>query len=194
MTKSLELVVAGCALLLSLPEVGRPSAQDKPTEAINPNAAIVEDFEQRVTEYQKLHKKAESELPRLKRTPSQEKIQHHQHELAHKIREARRGAREGDIFTVAISAEFRRLIGIAMRGQNAARVEESLKSAEPVKLRLRVNEAYPSGVPLQSTPPTLLLNLPKLPQEVEYRVAGHDLVLLDVKAKLIVDVVPSAVP
>jgi hypothetical protein len=38
------------------------------------------------------------------------------------------------------------------------------------------------------------LSLPKLPPDVEYRVVGHDLVLLDVTAKLIVDLMPNAVP
>ena len=177
---------------LAAPRLG---AQDKPApEPAKPDATLVADFEQRVTEYQKLHKSLESELKRLKRTPSQEKIQHHQHELARKIREARRTAKQGDLFTTAISAEFRRLIGAAMQGGNATRVQTSLKNAEPVALKLHINEAYPSNVPLQSTPPTLLLSLPKLPPEVEYRVVGHDLILLDVAAKLIVDVIPNAIP
>ena len=48
----------------------------------------------------------------------------------------------------------------------------------------RVNESYPANIPLQSTPPSLLANLPHLPQEVEYRVAGRDLILLDVQARI----------
>jgi hypothetical protein len=61
-------------------------------------------------------------------------------------------------------------------------------------LRLRVNARYPKELPLQSTPPSILLNLPKLPPELEYRIVGHDLVLLDVKAGLIVDYLPRAIP
>ena len=40
---------------------------------------------------------------------------------------------------------------------------------------------------LQSTPPTLLSDLPKLPSELEYRIVGRELVLLDTAANLIVD-------
>jgi len=70
-----------------------------------------------------------------------------------------------------------------------------LRHAEPVKpLNLQVNDKYPEGVPLQSTPPSLLLDLPKLPPEVEYRIVGHDLVLRDVKANLIVDFVNNVIP
>jgi hypothetical protein len=161
---------------------------------INPHSLVLEDFTKRVAEYVKLHKTVEAKLPKLKPTPEPEKIAHHEHELAEDIRHARREAAPGAIFTPDISAEFRRLIGIAMQGSEAARVQESLKHAEPVRFRLRVNEPYPAGVPQQTTPPSLLLNLPELPPEVGYRVVDHDLVLLDLKANLVVDFMIKAIP
>ncbi len=63
----------------------------------------------------------------------------------------------GHIFTPEISEKFHRLIAITMHGQDAAHIHTSLKHAEPVRPRIRVNGAYPDGVPLQSTPPTLFL-------------------------------------
>lgn len=181
--KPTTLLLIACAALM---------AQSQP--AVNPDAAIVQDFQKRTADYQKLHKTVEGKLPRLKRTPSQEKIEHHEKELAHELREARRAARQGDIFSPEISSEFRRLIALAMQGQNAGRVEKSLKSAEPVHLKLEVNHKYPSNVPLQSTPPTLLENLPKLPPELEYRLVGHYLLLMDSKCNLIVDFIANAIP
>lgn len=164
--------------------------------AVNADAAIVQDFEKRITEYQKLHKSVEGSLPRLKKTQSPEKIERHEHELARKIREARDPAGQGAIFAPEIGGEFKRLISLAMQGQKATVVKQSLKHAEPVRLskRLRVNHSYPEHIPLQSTPPTLLENLPKLPPELEYRVVGHDLILRDAKANLIVDLLPNAIP
>jgi hypothetical protein len=156
--------------------------------AEDPTSAILQDFQKRVSAYVQLHKTAESSLPRLKTTPSEEKISHHQHELARAIRAARRDAKPGDIFTPPIAAEFRHLIGIAMKADGRG-IAASLQHSEPVQLRLRVNESYPANVPLQSTPPSLLLNLPKLPQEVEYRIEGRGLVLLDVRANLVVDLI-----
>jgi len=94
-------------------------------------------------------------------------------------------------------AELMTLLGyerFAMQGGDSARIKSSLKSAEPVKLRLEVNGAYPDNLPLQSTPPTLLLNLPALPQELDYRIVGHALVLRDAKANLILDFIPNAIP
>ena len=83
---------------------------------------------------------------------------------------------------------------MAFDGSEAHRVRVSLKHDEPVNARLHVNESYPEAMPLQTTPPSLLLNLPKLPPELEYRVVGRELVLRDVKANLVVDFIPNALP
>jgi hypothetical protein len=163
-------------------------------QQVNPGAAVIQDFQKRVADYVKLHKSVESKLPPLKRTTSQERIGRHERQLGHEIREARLAAKQGDIFTPEIAAEFRRLIALTMQPGTSGRIRESLKSSEPVVLRLRVNDRYPKNVPLQSSPPTLLMNLPHLPPEVEYRVVGHDLALLDVKANLIVDLINNAIP
>jgi hypothetical protein len=165
--------------------------------AVNPDAAVQQEFQKRVADYLKLRKTIEGQMPRLKPTASVEKIEHEERELAHKIREARRPARQGDIFSPEISSEFRRLIALAMHGQKAAQVQESLRSGEPevrAKVRVEVNHKYPPSVPLQSTPPTLLVNIPKLPPELEYRVVGHYLILMDSKANLILDYIPNAIP
>jgi len=49
-------------------------------------------------------------------------------------------------------------------------------------------------VALQSTPPTLLLNLPELPKGLEYRILGRELVLRDTDANIVVDYIPNALP
>jgi hypothetical protein len=156
--------------------------------AVNRDAAIVNEFEKRVDSYLKLRQDIEAQMGRLKTTPSEEKISHHEGDLRHKLREARADAREGDIFTPEISMEIRRLIGLAMQPTDAAHIKQSLRRSEPVQLHLKVNDKYPEPVPLQTTPPTLLGNLPELPPEIEYRITGRDLVLLDTKANLVVDV------
>ena len=174
-----------CALLLLASGFG----QDTPT----PDAAVIQDFQNRVGGYMKLHEAVKSGLPKLKTTPSSGSIERHEKQFAHKIREARLNAQQGNIFTPPITTEFRRLIANAMKG-NATHVTQSLKSAEPVQLKLHVNHSYPDGVPLQSMPPTLLFYLPKLPQDLDYRVIGHDLVLRDASGNLVVDLIPNALP
>ena len=191
---ALNVISGSIVFWLVVPTAGVFQAQGGREERINSNTLVIQDFEKRVADYVKLHKDAEAQLPLLKPTSSPAKIMRHQHEFARRIRAARRQALPGDIFSADISAEFRRLIAITMQGPEAARIRESLANAEPVRLRLRVNRIYPPYVPLQSTPPTLLLNLPKLPAEVEYRVVDHALVLRDVGADLIIDFMTNAIP
>jgi len=165
--------------------------QDK----VNQSSLILKDFDLRVAAYVKLHKSVRSKIHGLKPTKTPKEIEHYEHSMAHGIREARRGSHQGNIFTPEISAQFRLLIGLAMRGPEAARIQESLKQAEPVQSRpIRANDSYPPGIPLQSTPPSLLLNLPKLPPELEYRLVGRSLILRDIEANLIVDFIVNALP
>jgi hypothetical protein len=69
-----------------------------------------------------------------------------------------------------------------------------LRHGEPTEMELQINQSYPEKVPLQSTPPTLLLNLPELPKGLEYRILGRELVLRDSDANIVVDYIPNALP
>lgn len=166
-----------------------------PAQAVNQDSLLVVDFQNRVDAYMKVRKRAQSDVPALKPTDSSEDIAEHKRHLLHKIREARPHARQGTVFTPQVSDLFRRLIAADLRGPDAEQVRASLRRAAPVSpLSLRPNASYPEGLPLQSTPPSLLLDLPRLPQGLEYRIVGRDLVLLDVDAGLIVDYLPRALP
>jgi hypothetical protein len=171
----------------------KAAAQD----AADPHTAIIQEFQNRVAQYVKLHKSAEAELSnKLKKpTNSTENIQHHEHELREAIVARRTGVGQGNIFTPRIAAEFRRLIGFAYHF-DAKQIRESLLSSEPgtANVEVHVNKEYPDKVPLQTMPPTLLLNLPPLPPELEYRIVGHELILRDIGANLIVDRVEGVVP
>ncbi len=161
---------------------------------VNADSKVLAGFTERVTEYIKLRKQAADKLQALKPTTSQASINHHERQLAHQIREAREHAHQGDIFTLEISEVFRRLIVLAVKGSSGAQMKQSLRRAEPVNLVLRVNRPYPDGFPLQSSPPTLLANLPPLPKELDYRIVGQNLILRDVEANLIIDVLTRAIP
>ena len=163
-------------------------------DTVNADSAIVQDFEKRVADYVQLRKTVESKLSKLRSTESTEKIAHNQHELAEGIMKARGSARQGDIFTPAVDKEFRRLMGFAMQSRDAARIRKSLQSAEPVAGLPQVNHPYPAGTPMQSTPPSLLLNLPHLPPDLEYRFVSRTLILLDTKANVIIDYMPNVSP
>ena len=158
------------------------------------NLAPLEQFQKQVEAYLKVRKTVADQLPKLRATPSAEELAARATALALNLAKARAGAPQGAIFTPEIATEFRRLGKLALDGGDGTRVHKSLARSEPVKGTVHVNDAYPAAVPLQSMPPTLLMGLPKLPMELEYRLVGWTLILRDSEANLIVDFLPEAIP
>jgi hypothetical protein len=164
-----------------------------PAAASQEHAQTVNDFQARVAKYLDLRKKEAGSAPRPTNSP--EKLADTQQNLAEKVKALRRDAKQGDIFTPEIAAYFRHQIAATLTGRHGHKIRASLRHADPVPaLALHVNQVYPQGIPLQSTPPTLLLNLPPLPKELEYRIVGRNLVLHDIVPNVIVDFVPDAIP
>lgn len=164
-----------------------------PPVASQDHAQTVNDFEARVAKYLDLRKKEAGSAPRP--TNSSEKLAETQQDSAAKVKAVRRDAKQGDIFTPEIAVYFRRQISATLAGRDGRKIRASLRHAEPVPaLALQVNQVYPQGIPLQSTPPTLLLNLPPLPKELEYRIVGRNLVLHDIVPNIVVDFIRNAIP
>jgi len=152
-------------------------------------------FTDRVQAYVKMQKNLEASLPTLKPTKDAAQIVEHQHALARKIADARRDARQGDIFTHEVTERFRKIIRSAFHGPEGRRARRTIQQDTPFKvIVLHVNDVVPDDMPLTTTPPTLLLKLPELPRELVYRIVGHDLTLQATKARLIVDFIPNAIP
>jgi len=177
---SIALAAGGCAQDAVKAE---PSPRQKQVAA---------EFQKRVNDYMKLRKKQAGTAPAPSSSP--DKLIDAQKALAAKMGVARANAKQGDIFTPEIAAYFRNRIAATMKGTQGAKIRSSLRHAEPLHgIALQVNGTYPAALPLQSTPASLLLNLPPLPKELEYRIVNHDLVLHDIAANLVVDVVPNAI-
>ena len=152
-------------------------------------------FADRVQAYVKMQKALEASLPTLKPTKDAAQIVEHQHALARKIADARRDARQGDIFTHEVTERFRKIIRKAFEGPEGRRARRTIQQDTPFKVvTMHVNDVFPDDIPLTTTPPTLMLKLPELPPELAYRFVGRDLALKDVKAGLIVDLIPIAIP
>jgi hypothetical protein len=167
--------------------VPQPSAEE---------ARVFKIFTARVQQYVKLQKDVEASLPALRPTNEVARIAGHQHALARKIVQARRGARQGDIYTDEVTRLFRRIIRGEFQGPEGQLARKTIRPDDPSKVvgRLHVNDVYPENLSLTTTPPTLLNKLPQLPQELAYRIVGRDLTLKDTKAGLIVDLIPNAIP
>jgi hypothetical protein len=155
-----------------------------------------QEFNDRVEAYQKLHKKAEKSLPALKKkTAKQEVIAAHQQALVDKLRELRNGARQGDIFTPAATVAIVPVIKDVFAGADAHRVKNTIQAGNPLQgFEVQVNQKYPESLPFTTVPPTLLQKLPRLPDDVAYRILGSALLLVDRKANMILDFMPNAIP
>lgn len=109
------------------------------------------------------------------------------------LQSARQTARQGDMFSPSIAGLFRRWILDALQGMTA---EEFLvmitEDDAPPMAAPRVNASYPDGAAFTTMPPQFLQIFPELPWGLEYRFIDRDLILWDLHANLIIDVIPHA--
>jgi hypothetical protein len=54
---------------------------------------------------------------------------------------------------------------------------------------MQINAGYPIAMPLSTMPSVLLRRLPDLPDGLEYHFVGRRMVLLDTRARMVVDFV-----
>ena len=189
------LLVSGATLAASQRSVSPPPLTD--TVAPHQELVAVAEFERRVEQYVTLHRLLESSIPPLRPTTKMEEVYSAMRELARRIQWARPNAQQGDIITPDVSRVFRRRIATCMTPEDwAALFDEMAEDQNGVSTgaapRLQVNMAWPSPVLFDFVPPQLLLALPPLPAELEYRIIGQSLVLWDHHANLVVDILPDA--
>jgi hypothetical protein len=187
-------VFTGCGLIAQQKKGSPvPEAPAKPAVAMNP--AVLKDFQQRLTHYIEFQRGVEKTTPQQKETSEPIKIEVAQELLASKIRNLRKTAKQGDIFTPSIAAEFKRLMNPELKGEEGGDARAVLKddAPSPGEVPLKVNASYPSGIELPTMPSNILQALPGLPKDVEYRIVSKALLLRDVDANIIVDFIPNAV-
>jgi len=186
MVSALVHVVAGFALVAGLTS----TTQDT---AAGADAKVIADFQVRVKEYAALHQKVDRTLPpHAKDTDSQAREAHRQ-ALQRLLERARAGAKRGDIFTDSIRPYFRRQLARALEGPDGQSVRNSIKDEDTRGVRLAINGRYPESLPVSSVPPQVLLLLPRLPEELQYRFVDDQLVLMDVHANIVVDFIEKAI-
>ena len=150
---------------------------------------IVTHFNTRVWAYVELRSKLENGLPALTVTENPAETRKVGRALAAKIRAARAKAKQGDMLTPAIGAEFRKAL---LREMNA-HTWNVIMDDNPGDFEAQINGAYPEGKPLSTVPANILAVLPKLPHDIEYRFVGRHLILLDTRAGMILDRIPYAI-
>jgi hypothetical protein len=150
------------------------------------------DFDARVRAYAALHRRLEHDLPQLAPAADGAAIEGRRKALAAKLRDTA-GPPGGPIFTPPIGAAFRERLAAVTTGASGRNVRGSILDDNPAGIPVTAFAPYPATV-LSTVPKPVLDVLPPLPEEVEYRFVGRALILRDVCANFVVDVLPDAFP
>ena len=167
-----------------------PAADAQP--GVNAQGAATLEFQKRIAGYLKLHNEAQSKVPNLKKTDDPKEISDREKALGETIMTLRAGAQPGEIFAPEYQPYFIKIVQDDFKTRSA--VDRKAIIVElPKNMKVDINTVYPTTIPLATFPPMLLRKLPDLPPELEYRLVGHSLILRDVKANLIVDILRDVV-
>jgi hypothetical protein len=162
---------------------------DAPDLTVQVRVDVAADFNARIWSYYELRRKLERGAPALVVTDDPAEIRRAVRALARRIQVARADAKQGDIFTPTVSGEFRKALTFAVNTETW----EAIMDDNPGAFSTQVNGTYPYDKPLSTVPASILAGLPTLPDGIQYRFLGRDLILLDTRANLIVDRLPDAI-
>jgi hypothetical protein len=150
-------------------------------------------FAERVAAYADLHQRVDAVFPPWRATDDMASIFGRRAYLAVAIKAERPDARQGDIFQPSAASAVRGIVADALSEVDVEWMLQGLyeECEMPVGYRPEINTGYPQWA-THEMPFVLLSALPALPAGIQYRLIDHDLLLWDVDANLIIDVLPNA--
>ena len=206
-------MLGGLVLLGSVAAAGCSSGSREtiaPPQTVEMDAETLRKFQHEVEEYVELRKDALKKIPALDDKSTPTKVDAYQTALTNAIIAYRKGSKRGEIFKPEVEQAIRRMLNREFSSaqgpgllkdikQGNPRVEGNPLPQDPSKevkksVTVAVNARYPETAPYSSVPPSLLLKLPLLPEQVRYRFIGRSLILRDTEADVILDFIPDVVP
>ena len=185
--------------LVLLPVLSAPVQVDCGVEPVTPTAVeapILAAFDQRIGAYMAVHNDVERKLSLKWSFDNAEDMFEAVEALRSGIRAARPDAGRGAILTPEVGAVIRARLEtrLADCGQKVEDVlafinEERLPGVSAPK----INKRFPWELG-SAMWPTFMGVLPPLPDELEYRFADRDLVLIDIHANVVIDILANALP
>lgn len=152
-------------------------------------------FARAAEDYAFMHRRLERRLPAIEVNANPETIRRAIDAMAAAVRVARADAVQGDLFNPRVQAAIRIRIARALRTHGLSpadvRAAELAEGIDPAGVPLKVNGTFPWAIGTAMVP-CILEALPPLPPELQYRLVGRDLVLIDVHASLIIDILREA--
>lgn len=177
-----------------VPQVVQTQAPLQPPPMNAREKATVAEFDKRLKSYVKLRNRVRDKLPKLSKDSTPEQIESYRKSFEQRLRLARTGARNGDLFRAGVAAYIRKTLRTEFQGKDRAELREVILDEETAGVPLRVNFPYPEKKEFAEMPATLLTNLPTLPKELRYRFVGRNLLLVDRDNILIIDYMVDALP
>ena len=174
----------------------QPTCTAEPIAPTAVEAPILDAFNHRIGAYMQVHNDIEWSVMPHRLYDDPEEMFDALEAFQSAIRAARPDARPGTIFTADVSALIRARIERRLANCND-KVEDVLDFINEERLsgapKPRVYKPFPWSLG-SAMWPTLLPALPSLPAELQYRFADRDLVLIDMHADLVVDILTDALP
>lgn len=180
-------LVVFCVIVL-FGSMARLPSSEWVAASVRPSAGV--SFQDRVSEYTRLRRQIAERLQASGLAGGDGTDADFRRTLARAIQDARRDARVGDVFGLDVANRIQQVVRTDLSARTSSDRQEILLEV-PVVPRVRVNDVYPEGEPLATTPPLLLMQLAPLPPELQYRFLEDAVILLDVDTSLIVDLVPN---
>jgi len=178
------------AFLFMLPVTAPAQAQ-----STEPAVQAIAAFDDATHDYALMHRRLERQIGPIQLGTPVTEINRIIRELAAAIRAERADARQGDLFTPALAHLLRARINDALLEHrytaDDVRAAGRVDGVEYDRVGLQVNGTFP-WLLAAAMFPCVIEALPPLPPELQYRIVGDDLVLIDIHASLIVDILPHA--
>jgi hypothetical protein len=180
-------------LVASVPVFGSAALAFSQMDRVNPQAAGMFEFQQRLNAYLKLREDLSQKLKPLSTTASAADLTARQEALAAALRTARKNAKPGDLIPSSVAEQIRKVCIDDFHFRNPE-VKRAALQEVPNAPRPAINRTYPENEALATVPPLLLAKLPILPDNLQYRFFGRHLVILDGDTQIITDYVANVVP
>ena len=152
-------------------------------------------FQIAISRYVSLHRTIERFVPPIKNVTDPLEAKRSMIAMSEAIRKARWSVTEGNIFMGQAAIGIHHTLTTASRNADPAcqRALSDIFQSPADTWSETVNDAFPWALS-RILPPCVQDALPELPIELQYRVVGADLVLVDLHANLIVDILRGAFP
>jgi hypothetical protein len=163
------------------------------TQNVNPQAAALAEFQNHLQNYLQLRQQLADKLKPLSPTASAAQLASEQESLAAALRDVRKNARPGDLIPQAVASQIGSTVTDYFRGKDSA-TKRAVFEEVPEGVRPAINKTMPDTAAFATVPPLLLNNLPRLPDNLQYRFVGRHVVLVDGDTRLMMDYILNVLP